>query len=189
MSNGPCELVEITPELLEQWLEQGDTVLVDVREDFEHAAERIQGAQHAALSKFDPDVIRRQHGDRRVVFHCRTGQRSAEAAHRYRNGDTQVYHLAGGIERWKASGRTTVRSVSAPRVDVMRQVQITAGSLVLIGVLLGVLVSPWCLLLSAFVGTGLVFAGASGWCGMAKLLARMPWNRLGASRPAERPSR
>ena len=58
----------------------------------------------------------------------------------------------------------------------MRQVQIVAGSLVALGVALGVLVSPWMLILPAFVGCGLVFAGVSGWCGMARLLAVMPWN-------------
>ena len=59
----------------------------------------------------------------------------------------------------------------------MRQVQIVAGSLVLAGVLLGWLVSPMFLGLSAFVGAGLAFAGISGFCGMAKLLAFLPWNR------------
>ena len=45
------------------------------------------------------------------------------------------------------------------------------------GVALGVWVAPAFLALSAFVGAGLVFAGTTGWCGMAKLLAIMPWNR------------
>ncbi|MCA9299540.1 MAG: DUF2892 domain-containing protein, partial [Phycisphaerales bacterium] len=106
------------------------------------------------------------------------GRRSADAARKYRSNGEDVYHLAGGIEAWKASGRPTARSDAAPRLDVMRQVQITAGSLVLIGVVLGVTVSNWFLILSGFVGSGLVFAGLSGWCGMAKLLGRMPWNRI-----------
>ena len=59
----------------------------------------------------------------------------------------------------------------------MRQVQIVAGSLVLTGVVLGALVSPGFYALSGFVGAGLLFAGASGFCGMARLLAFMPWNR------------
>jgi len=62
-------------------------------------------------------------------------------------------------------------------LDVMRQVQVTAGSLVLIGVLLGAFLNPWFLILSGFVGSGLMFAGLSGWCGMAKLLGNMPWNK------------
>ena len=65
----------------------------------------------------------------------------------------------------------------------MRQVQIVAGSLVLLGVVLGTTVSPLFLLLSGFVGAGLVFAGLSGWCGMAQLLALAPWNRVGRPQP------
>jgi rhodanese-related sulfurtransferase len=174
-------VAEVTPEMLEQWLAQGDTVLVDVREDFEHGTERIEGAHHFALSSFDPEAVRKAHGTRRVVFHCRTGRRSVEAADAYRAGDEHVFHLAGGIQAWKAAGRKTARPAGAPRIDVMRQVQMTAGSLVLGGVLLGAFVNPWFLVLSGFVGGGLVFAGASGWCGMAMLLARMPWNRRASS--------
>jgi hypothetical protein len=62
----------------------------------------------------------------------------------------------------------------------MRQVQITAGSLVALGTALGWFVSPWFLILSGFVGCGLMFAGLSGWCGMAMMLGRMPWNRVKA---------
>lgn len=63
----------------------------------------------------------------------------------------------------------------------MRQVQITAGSLVLTGVLLGLFVAPGFFGLSAFVGAGLIFAGVTGWCGMANLLRVMPWNRRAAA--------
>ncbi len=59
----------------------------------------------------------------------------------------------------------------------MRQVQIGAGGLTLIGVALGFLVHPGFFGLSAFVGAGLTLAGATGWCGMAMLLRAMPWNR------------
>jgi len=78
-----AQVVDVSPDVLEQWLEQGDAVLVDVREDFEHATERIAGAHHFALSKFDPEAIRSAHGAHRVVFHCRTGVRSADAAARF----------------------------------------------------------------------------------------------------------
>ena len=60
----------------------------------------------------------------------------------------------------------------------MRQVQIAAGSLVLLGLGLCSWVAPAWILLSWFVGAGLVFAGISGFCGMARLLALMPWNRV-----------
>ena len=62
-------------------------------------------------------------------------------------------------------------------MSLERQVRIGAGSLVLLGVLLGWLVHPAFFGLSAFVGAGLVFAGVTDWCGMGLLLAKMPWNR------------
>ncbi|MBW7904763.1 MAG: rhodanese family protein [Phycisphaerae bacterium] len=174
-------VVDITPAMLSQWLADGQAVLIDVREDFEHAAEHIRGAQHSPLSKFDPESLRAAHAGRRVVFYCRSGKRAADAARRYSAAGNPAFCLAGGIEGWKAAGQATLRPAGAPRIDVMRQVQMTAGSLVLLGVVLGVWVWPWFLVLSALVGAGLVFAGASGWCGMAMLLAHMPWNRVPAA--------
>lgn len=69
-----------------------------------------------------------------------------------------------------------VADASQP-LELQRQVQIAAGSLIVLGAVLGVAVSPWFHALSAFVGAGLVFAGASGFCGLARVLMRMPWNR------------
>lgn len=62
-------------------------------------------------------------------------------------------------------------------ISLMRQVQIIVGSLVVIGVLLGLTLSPWFVLLSAFVGAGLAFAGLTGTCAMASILGRLPFNR------------
>ncbi len=173
----PRDVTDVSPELLERWMAAGDTALIDVREDFEHAEERIDGADFHPLSKFDAEAIRHAHVGRRIVFHCRTGKRSLDAANRFRRGDEPLFHLAGGIEAWKAAGRTVERPPGGPRLPIMRQVQIIAGGLVTIGVGLGAFVSPWFLAIAAFVGCGLMFAGATGWCGMARLLSLMPWNR------------
>jgi rhodanese-related sulfurtransferase len=64
---------------------------------------------------------------------------------------------------------------------MFRQVQIAAGSLVFLGTSLGAFVSPWFLILSAFVGAGLVFAGVTNTCAMAMLLAKLPYNRQAVS--------
>ena len=88
----------------------------------------------------------------------------------------EAYILDGGLDAWKKAGLPVTLDRSQP-IDIMRQVQIVAGSLVLTGVVLGALVSPGFYALSGFVGAGLLFAGASGFCGMARLLAVMPWNQ------------
>ncbi len=170
-------VVEVAPEELHRWLQEGEATLIDVREGFERAAERIGGSEHIPLDQLDPERIRRELPAQRVVFQCRTGRRSLEAAERLRQAGSSAHHLAGGLEAWKAKGLPVERPAGGPRIDVMRQVQISAGSLVLLGVILGVLATPWAFALSAFVGCGLIFAGATGWCGMAKLLGWMPWNR------------
>ena len=52
-----------------------------------------------------------------------------------------------------------------------------AGFLVFIGTILGVFVSPSFLIISGFVGAGLVFAGVTGTCAMGNLLAKLPYNQ------------
>ncbi len=81
-----------------------------------------------------------------------------------------------GWNNWKQSKLPTVQDKSQPR-PLMQQVQIVAGTLILSGVVLGYAVNPGFFLLSGFVGAGLLFAGLSGWCGMALLLAKCPRNR------------
>lgn len=88
----------------------------------------------------------------------------------------EVTHLQGGIEQWKQKGYQTVVNRRAP-ISMMRQVQIVAGSLVVMGTVLGALVSPWFLVLSGFVGAGLVFSGVTNSCAMAILLTKLPYNQ------------
>ena len=87
----------------------------------------------------------------------------------------ECYILEGGLQAWKAAGLPIIADHAAP--DLMRQVQTIAGGLVLFGVLAGWLVSPWFYLIDVVVGTGLLTAGLTGFCGMARLLAKMQWNR------------
>jgi rhodanese-related sulfurtransferase len=113
-----------------------------------------------------------------VIFHCRSGARTKGNAPRLAAaaGKCETYILDGGLDAWKKVGLPVALDRSQP-IDIMRQVQIVAGSLVLIGVVLGALVAPGFYALSGFVGAGLLFAGASGFCGMARLLGLLPWNR------------
>lgn len=147
--------------------------LVDIREADEHAREHVPGARNMPLSRLGSLPS----GAKAIVFHCRSGARtSANAPRLAAAADCQAYILDGGIEAWKKAGLPVATDRSQP-IEIMRQVQITAGSLVVLGVVLGLWVAPAFLGLSAFVGAGVLFAGVSGWCGMAKLLGLMPWNR------------
>lgn len=158
------------------WLDQGDTVLLDVREASEHARERIPAAKLAPLSTFNPAGLDLA-GSRRVVVHCASGMRAAKAAEQLRQaGIVAVASLKDGPKEWREAGYEVIVDPRAP-LPIMRQVQIVAGSLVLLGIGLGLTVHAGFVALAAFVGAGLVFAGATGWCGMAMLLEHLPYNK------------
>ena len=151
--------------------------LIDIREPGEFAREHIAGSANHPLGRIAPADL----PDGPLVFLCRSGLRTAGACDRLgaMAGERDAYLLEGGLGAWRAAGLPAETDRSQP-IDIMRQVQIVAGSLVLTGIILGLLVAPAFFALSAFVGAGLTFAGISGWCGMARLLAVMPWNRRAA---------
>jgi rhodanese-related sulfurtransferase len=118
------------------------------------------------------------HEGRPVLFHCRSGARTAGHAARLADkaGVCEAFVVEGGLDAWRRAGLPVAEDRRQP-LELMRQVQIAAGSMVVLGVVLGALVSPWLYLLAGFVGAGLVFAGITGTCGLARLLRVMPWNR------------
>ena len=98
----------------------------------------------------------------------------------FRSGGRDCYIMEGGISAWGNAGLPTKKVRGAP-IELQRQVMIVAGSLVLVGTVLSLFLSPLWIALAIFVGVGLTVAGISGFCGMAHLLALMPWNRRPAN--------
>ncbi|MGB0670409.1 MAG: rhodanese family protein [Rhodospirillales bacterium] len=152
------------------WIENGEAVLMDIRDSDERRRCRVT---HAVVYESGMPLPE----GKKVIFHCRSGMRtqarsqdlSAEA------GDFG-FALEGGLDAWKKAGGRVLEDSSQP-IEIMRQVQITAGSLILLGVFLAHFVSPWFLLLAGGVGAGLTLAGVTGSCMLAGLLAKMPWNK------------
>ena len=160
--------------------QSGEAVIVDIRETDEFARAHISGATSLPLSQSETQGIEVEPG-KAVIFTCRSGTRTQMHCDRLAAPlDGQAFAIEGGLDAWRQVGLPVEINEKAP-LEMMRQVQIVAGSLVLIGVLLGWFVAPGFFLLAAFVGAGLTFAGTTGFCGMAKLLAVMPWNRRAAA--------
>ncbi|MFN4311990.1 MAG: rhodanese-like domain-containing protein [Ferrovibrio sp.] len=167
---------KIDPQTLQQRLQAGEVVLIDIREPSEYAREHIHGARLVPLNAIDTHDFDAER-NKVAVFTCRSGNRTAMNASRLlAKGFREAYVLAGGLDGWKKAGLPVHFNAKAP-LDLQRQVQIAAGGMALLGAVLALLVSPWFIALSGFVGAGLMVAGATGFCGMARLLAVMPWNR------------
>jgi len=170
-------LPTITPSEARRLLERG-AVLIDIREADEHAREKIPGARHLPLSRLDAADAVVPPG-KPVIFHCKSGARTLANAPRLaaKLGEgCEALVVDGGLDAWRKAGLPVVSDRRQP-LELQRQVQIGAGSLALVGTLLGLLVSPWFFAVPLFVGTGLIVAGVTGFCGMARILMRAPWNR------------
>jgi len=170
-------LKTITPQEARRLIADG-AVLVDVREADERLRERIPGSHHLPLSKLDEaEFAVRQGGT--VIFHCRSGARTQSQSARLAaktGGVCDAYLVEGGLDAWRKASLPTDVDRRQP-IELQRQVQIGAGGLGLVGTVLGLTVSPWFFGIPLFVGAGLLFAGTTGYCGMALLLQRAPWNQ------------
>jgi len=102
------------PGQIHDWLEAGEIVLVDVRETSEYEREHIAGALLLPLSSFDPEMFPVIPG-KRVVLHCAVGKRSEAAGKMLINeGHSDIVHMTGGMDAWKAAGYPTEIQITPP---------------------------------------------------------------------------
>lgn len=173
-------LLSINASTLAQLYGSGKKIdLIDVRTPVEYREVHVSFARNIPLDQLDAaKVIEARNGSASEPLYiiCRSGGRSLQACERFlRAGYTNVVNVEGGTLACQSVGLPLAQGKKA--ISLERQVRIAAGSLVLLGLVLGWLVHPYFLGLSAFVGAGLVFAGVTDTCGMGMLLAKMPWNQ------------
>ncbi len=168
----------VSPTELSERIARGEVrEIIDVRMPVEFREVHASIARNVPLDELTPQSVPSSNGNS-VYFICKMGGRSAKACQKLIDmGITNVVSVDGGTQAWEAAGLPVVRGEKRS-ISLERQVRIAAGSLVLLGVLLGYFVHPYFVGLSAFVGAGLVFAGVTDTCGMGLLLARMPWNKV-----------
>lgn len=170
--------MKLTTTELKTALDAGTTLkMIDVRTPAEYGEVHISGTHLMPLDRLDVGEVKNSADQAEAcVIVCRSGKRAEQARRKLADaGCENVRVLEGGVDAWVAAGLPVERGRAAMSLE--RQVRIAAGVLVLVGVILGTWVHPGFLGLSAFVGAGLTFAGITDWCGMAMLLARMPWNQ------------
>ena len=170
--------MQIHPKQLNQDLLSGKRVaLIDVRTPAEHGEIHLAGSTLMPLDRLDPSAVKAAAAQADAcVLICRSGKRAEQAYQKLRAaGCENLSILEGGVTAWADVGLPVNRGQKAMSLE--RQVRIAAGFLVLSGVILGTWAHPGFYGISAFVGAGLMFAGITDWCGMAMLLAKMPWNQ------------
>ncbi len=163
-------------ELYEKIKDGKDVQVFDVREASEYEGKRIKGAISAPLSRFKESskIFDR---NRHSYIVCQAGKRAEQFARKLlEEGYGNISVVEGGLKAWIDAGYPIEKGESKVW-SLERQVRFTAGLLVLLGVVLSFVFYPMFLILPGIVGTGLIFAAVTDTCGMAMVLARMPWNQ------------
>ncbi len=181
----------ITPQELESLRRAGKQVeLIDVRTPAEFREVHVEFARNVPLDRLDPKALqteRNGHADQPLYVICRSGSRGKQACEKLlAAGLENVVNVEGGTLACEAAGLPLKRGKKT--ISLERQVRIAAGFLVLVGGVLAIVVHPYFAGLSAFVGAGLMFAGITDTCGMAMMLARMPWNQVSGGSNAAGPA-
>jgi rhodanese-related sulfurtransferase len=171
----------ITANELSNLVASGKSIdLIDVRTPVEFREVHVAIARNEPLDRLDPKAIqaaRNGSSSEPLYVICRSGSRGKQACEKFvATGNVNVINVEGGTMACVEAGVPVVRGKKTMSLE--RQVRIAAGSLVLVGAVLGYFVHPYWIALSAFVGAGLVFAGVTDTCGMGMMLARMPWNKV-----------
>lgn len=94
---------DLSPQQVSEMLSSGEAQLVDVREPYEWEAGHIAGAHHIELEHLASRSGEIEK-DKKVIFHCRIGRRSAMATEAFAASGYEAYNLAGGIQAWADAG-------------------------------------------------------------------------------------
>lgn len=161
-------------------LKNGEVDLIDVRTPVEFREAHIAQARNVPLDLIkttDWKATRNADVGKPLYVICGSGQRSIKACDQLSsNEQLDIINVEGGTQAWVQAGFPVTEGKKAMSLE--RQVRIAAGSLVLLGVILGFTVHPACFGISGFVGAGLTFAGITDTCAMGMLIAKMPWNKI-----------
>jgi rhodanese-related sulfurtransferase len=167
---------DLSPAAFRAHLESTSSRLIDVREPIEFSTAHVPGAESIPLGTLD-SVSETWSKEKPLAVMCQRGARGSKAqAALAARGFTNVVNLEGGLEAWQSAG-FPVNQSHRKHLPLMQQVQLTIGLGVLAGALLAVFVDARFAFICAFFGAGMILSGSTGWCGLALLMAKMPWNR------------
>jgi rhodanese-related sulfurtransferase len=149
---------------------------INVCTSAEYKERHIRGVRSVPLDDIESHIG--EFRDKKTIFvHCRSGKRASQAIEKLSalGISAELVNVEGGQMKWEESGYETGSHTN--RLPIIRQVFITAGILILLSTVLGYTVASTWFMLAGAVAVGLMVSGITGWCGMALLLAKMPWNK------------
>lgn len=175
----------ITAEDMHRKVTSGDVkYILDVRTPVEYAQGYVSGSVLIPIDELGKTIgaDERFSKNEPIYIMCQSGGRATRAADMLRDkGYAQCCVIEGGMNAWTASKLPHAVAEGAPKLSLVRQVHLIIGFFTALGAVLGLWVNPYFTLIPLVTGCGLFFAGATGFCGLALVLPKMPWNRVDVS--------
>jgi rhodanese-related sulfurtransferase len=161
-------------------LAKGTVSVLDVRTPAEFAECHVACAKLAPLDALDPkkaaDALKPEPGTP-IYLLCKSGGRATKAAEQFiAAGIPNVCVVTGGTDACAAAGVPVERGAKAV-LPLDGQVRIAIGTLILLFWLLARTVHPYFFYLIPLMAVALIVSGLTGFCGMAILLGKAPWNQ------------
>jgi rhodanese-related sulfurtransferase len=168
--------VDAFKQVLEAEKNNNSIDFINVCEPAEYKEKHIEGVRSVPLGSLESHIG--EFTNKQTIYvHCRSGKRGQQAIEKLTAAGVtaELVNVEGGIMAWDEAGHPTNSLTN--RLPLMRQVFLAAGTLIMIGYIGSYLINPYLLLIVPFVGVGFLLSGSTGWCGMAMLLSKMPWNK------------
>jgi|SaaInlStandDraft_7_1057024.scaffolds.fasta_scaffold143546_2 rhodanese-related sulfurtransferase len=154
------------------------SIILDIRTPAEHRSEKIKGSINISLDSFDDmkshiDELKKY---KKIYLICATQSRALKAYELlHARGYNNLFAVLGGMSSWKQLKYPLIEGKKI--ISLTRQVQITAGGLIILGVLCSLVLDARFIYLPGLIGVGLLYTGISGTCLAAMGLSKMPWNK------------
>lgn len=168
--------VDAFKQVLEAEQDNQTVDFINVCEPAEYKEKHIPGVRNVPLGSVQQHVS--EFANKQTIYvHCRSGNRGKQAIEKLKAAGVtaELVNVEGGILAWDEAGHPTTSLTN--RLPLLRQVFLAAGLLILIGFFGSLFIHQAFAYVMPFVGAGLVVSGATGWCGMAILLSKLPWNK------------
>lgn len=108
VENNPVKVDQVTskmnPVVINQQVENGEIVLLDVREDSEWNEGHIKGSLHIALGNLNIETTKDISKDTPLYIYCRSGRRAGEAEIKLKELGFNNAEKLGGIIEWQEKG-------------------------------------------------------------------------------------
>jgi rhodanese-related sulfurtransferase len=171
-----------------------NVILIDIRSEQDYHRGHIPGATSYPLEGFDAQALIHKvcvpfPTKPTIYITCDSGKKSFEACeHLAQQGYEFIIRVDGGMKAWRQAKlplqKIVLTDPSLIPINLPQQMQISVGSLVVLGTLLGTLVNTGFLAISLLVGAGYIYEAIYETDYLKQILLKMPWNQASSDEPS-----